>query len=390
MPTNRGTRHKPRWGGRVGYKGHKKWVGSFSTVEAYKQAASERLDELREEVDGQARREIPTVAEFAGASVDEPTGRVRMTWPEGQRAHKEKGRKASSERRLKDGLRPFLREFGQRPIDSFTRSEALNWLLRRNATTVQSVRQFFNHALDHELIETNHFTRIGASKRRRRVDRPDFQILTDEQYARLRAAARSSRADDYGLVLEGAILAVGEAAMRPGEVFALHQREVDFEQNVIHVRAQLDSCTTTRVWPKDDQQRWVVMSPALRTHLLTMPRYSETILFPAVRGGYMTQPNWARHWHAVRASAGMPAQEFYELKHRAIQWMIDPVEDGGLGLDPQTVAIMVGHDDGGYLISTVYTKLADRRAQERAQRAVEAYRERERSSSSHLRVVGRA
>ncbi len=38
----------------------------------------------------------------------------------------------------------------------------------------------------------------------------------------------------------------------------------------------------------------------------------------------------------------MPGQQFYELKHRAIQWMIDPFEDGGLGLDPATAAEMVG------------------------------------------------
>jgi hypothetical protein len=43
----------------------------------------------------------------------------------------------------------------------------------------------------------------------------------------------------------------------------------------------------------------------------------------------------------------MPDQDFYELKHRAIQWMVDPVEDGGLGLDPATAAAMVGHEDGG-------------------------------------------
>ncbi len=42
--------------------------------------------------------------------------------------------------------------------------------------------------------------------------------------------------------------------------------------------------------------------------------------------------------------------------------MVDPAEDGGLGLDPATGAEMVGHDDGGYLIATVYTKLARRRA----------------------------
>ena len=43
----------------------------------------------------------------------------------------------------------------------------------------------------------------------------------------------------------------------------------------------------------------------------------------------------------------VPDLDFYELEHRAIQWMVDPVEEGGLGLDPPTVATMVGHDGGG-------------------------------------------
>lgn len=43
----------------------------------------------------------------------------------------------------------------------------------------------------------------------------DFEIITNEQYERLRQAARESRADQYGQVLEGMVLAVGEEAMRP-------------------------------------------------------------------------------------------------------------------------------------------------------------------------------
>jgi hypothetical protein len=37
---------------------------------------------------------------------------------------------------------------------------------------------------------------------------------------------------------------------------------------------------------------------------------------------------------------------------------------------------VVGHDDGGYLISTVYTKLSEKRAHARAQRAMDAYQQR--------------
>lgn len=91
----------------------------------------------------------------------------------------------------------------------------------------------------------------------------------------------------------------------------------------------------------------------------------------------MFRSTWHTHWHSIRASAGMPDQDFYELKHRAIQWMVDPVSDGGLGLDPATVAEMVGHDDGGYLIATVYTKLGQRRALARVQQAMAAYQERQ-------------
>lgn len=98
-------------------------------------------------------------------------------------------------------------------------------------------------------------------------------------------------------------------------------------------------------------------------------------LVPAPRGGYMFRSTWHTHWHSIRASAGMPDQDFYELKHRAIQWMIDPVEDGGLGLDNATAAEIIGHNDGGYLIATVYTKLGQRRAIARAQHAMNTYQQ---------------
>ena len=382
MPSNRGTRHKPKWVGHVEYKGRKKWVGTHDNMEDYRKAERRCLDELRAEVDNPQRRAAPTVLEFAGATIHD-ADRITMTWPDGEFCEKATGRRDSTVRRARDGLKPFIREFHDRPIDSFTRDEAVTWARPKGANTQQAVRQFFNHALDRDLIPRNVFTRLGASKRKRRVDRPDFEILSDEQYLRLLGCARESRTDNYGLVMEGATLGVGEAAMRPGEVFALHRPDVHFAENLVHVRWQIDLDTGEVTWPKDDDGRWVVMSPRFRAHLETMPRRGKTIdptkgeiMFPAVRGGYMLRSTWSTLWHSVRASAGMPGQEFYELKHRAIQWMVDPVEDGGLGLDPATVAEMVGHDDGGYLIATVYTKLARRRALARAQRAMDNYEQR--------------
>lgn len=53
--------------------------------------------------------------------------------------------------------------------------------------------------------------------------------------------------------------------------------------------------------------------------------------------------------------------------------MIDPPDDGGLGLDVQTAAQMAGHSDGGYLLCSTYTKLSQQQARARAQRAMDTY-----------------
>jgi integrase len=345
------------------------------SIASYKQAEHERLIELREEVDLAERRRIPTVMEFAGAVIHE-NDRITMTWPDGQRAHKETGRRPSTVRRMRDGLKPLVRDFGDRQLDSFSRQEALSWALPRGRHVQQSARQFFNHALDRELITSNTFTRLGAIKRTRRIDRPDFEVISNEQYERLCRCACASRTDSYGLILEGVILTLGEAAMRPGEIFALNHSDVDYTAGIIHVRRQLDMASGVTGWPKDDEPRNIAMSPRLRSHLETMPRLSEEILFPTPRGHYMRRSTWSAHWHSIRAAAQMPGLEFYELRHRAIQWMIDPAHDGGLGLDIQTTAHIAGHHDGGYLVCSTYSKLAEYRALARAPSAIDAYQQR--------------
>jgi len=200
-------------------------------------------------------------------------------------------------------------------------------------------------------------------------------VINDEQYERLCRCARASRADSYGLILEGVILAIGDAAMRPGEIFALNHRDIDYTAGIIHVRCQLDLASGVIDWPKDDEPRDIAMSPRLRSHLEVMPRLSEEILFPTPRGCYMRRSTWSAHWHSVRAAAQMPGLEFYELRHRAIQWMIDPPHDGGLGLDIQTTAHIAGHRDGGHLVCSTYSKLAEHRALARTRRAMDAYQQ---------------
>ena len=250
-------------------------VGTHPSIAAYKQAEHERLIELREEVDlTDGHRTRPTVMEFAGAVVY-PNGRITMTWPEGQRAYKETGRRASTLRRMREGLKPLVRDFGDRELDSFKRQEALTWALPQGSHVQQSVRQFFNHALDRDLITRNVFTRLGVRKRTRRIDRPDFQVISDEQYQRLRRCARASRTDSYGLILQSVILAIGEAAMRPGEIFALNHSDVDFAAGLIHIRRQLDLASGVTGWPKDDEPRDIAMTPSYTGICRSCPRLAK-------------------------------------------------------------------------------------------------------------------
>lgn len=80
MPSNRGTRHKPKWVGHAEYKGRKKWVGTHDNMEDYRNAERQCLEELRVEGDDPARRAAPTVLEFAGATIHDDD-RITMTWP---------------------------------------------------------------------------------------------------------------------------------------------------------------------------------------------------------------------------------------------------------------------------------------------------------------------
>jgi hypothetical protein len=226
MPHNRGTRRNPNFVGVASYKGQRKWVSGCATVAEYNEVIERARDELREENEKPDVGHVPTCLEFAGAVIGE-NGRITMSWPDGQRCQKKTGRHKSSVERMREGLKPFLREFGERPVNSFKRDEALTWILPRGPHVQQSVRQFFNHAKDRELIPDNKFTRTGASKNKRRIERPDFEIVTDEQYERILHCARTSRADEYTLVIEGIVLCVGEAAIRPSEIFALHKDSVD-------------------------------------------------------------------------------------------------------------------------------------------------------------------
>ncbi len=381
--------------GAVRHRGVQRWVkGQFPTAKAWERAALELIAAIDAEVDAPVRPTVPTVAEFAGAAADPETGRITTEWPDNH--PKRRRTKASSVRRAREGIRPLIRAFGDREPQSITRAEAYEFLLGVGANARQYAAQFFSDIMHMhpEAVRDNPFRGHDLPPRRRRKSRPDFRVLTDPEFDRLVQAAGASRADDYRLVQQGLVVAMGTSCMRPGECFVLrYERQpplpagvqpawIDFEREEIHVTSQIDD-TGAEVLPKDNEERVIVLPPPMREAIEAMPQLSDFI-YPAVRGGALRTGLWNGHyWPAIRATFGETALEFYELKHRAITWACTPISDGGLGLDPATAAHQAGHNDAGLMIVKHYLKLDEQLTRQRIKDAMQAH-----ASRRHLRAVG--
>jgi integrase len=119
---------------------------------------------------------------------------------------------------------------------------------------------------------------------------------------------------DCGPIIRALILFAGYTGMRPGERFGLEWDDIDFERMRVRISRRVYKGRTAL--PKNSKIRTVVLTPEAAVALGTGKR-------------------------ALLA--------FYELRHRAAQWMY--VE---LGMHERLVAVQLGHTDGGKLVRELY------------------------------------
>jgi integrase len=273
--------------------------------------------------------------------------------------HPRKITKASSARTLSQDIRPFLREYGERRLDSFDRPEAREITAAMTNGQKRAVRRLFGDAWDDGLIPANHFVRLLV-KEPTRLESEGFELITDEDFECLLSAAERSRPDDYGLVVRLAILLEGEIGIRPSEIFGIERELIDRRQRWIQLRHQIDDLGAVTLL-KSNQQRLVPLTERIEQAIDAAPVLSDRWLVPAPRGGPLKLSLWHTYWNPVRAMVGLPGFEFYELKHRAITKMCAPSPDG-MGMEDEDVAVIVGHNDGGQTIRKHYKKLDQKRA----------------------------
>lgn len=136
--------------------------------------------------------------------------------------------------------RHVLPQLGERRIDEIEVDQILALIgdLRKRgysgttiATTLAPLSRLFAHAVRRGLIEVNPVSKLDRGERPR-VSRQERPVLNPEEIGRLLEAAPPR----FRTLIATAIL----SGLRQGELLGLHWRDVDFDNELIHVRTALD------------------------------------------------------------------------------------------------------------------------------------------------------
>jgi integrase len=170
----------------------------------------------------------------------------------------------------------------------------------------QALRQVLSAAVAWELIDVNPARRGVPNPLRRFPEKLPF-----ESWQQINAVAAELDAVTGPMVVFGAA-----TGLRPAELVALEQRDVDRTGGVVYVRRQLVrghlKYTKTR-----RSVRAVPLQAAALEALAQLPRSDGRLLFAARRGGYIDLHNFhARHWRPAQVAAGIdPVRRPYDLRH---------------------------------------------------------------------------
>jgi len=112
------------------------------------------------------------------------------------------------------------------------------------------------------------------------------------------------------------IVFASETGLRPGELAALEQRDIDRDAGVVYVRRVVAGGRVKE--PKTERsRRRVPLTSRATTALDALPRRLDTrLVFPSPRGGPLDMHNFARRdWHPALEAAGLPPHRLYDLRH---------------------------------------------------------------------------
>jgi integrase len=213
----------------------------------------------------------------------------------------------------------------------------------------------FADAMNDGLLDANPFAglRLPGSEGRKRI-----VALTERELQGIADHALKAWPDDgWAWSYRAMILFAGYVGLRPGELFAL--RRSDVGGDLCLIERALESKSGEVGATKNGRARTVTVPPVARDAIGELPANASGLLFESPRGHMWRQSSYHHCWKVVRSMAGRPGLDFYELRHCAATMLLER------GMTPWDVAIQLGHQDGGRLITSLYGHPSEVAARER-------------------------
>jgi integrase len=201
-------------------------------------------------------------------------------------------------------------ELGEMRLAELSPEQVCAWRLtvpeghRFEAT--QALRQVLNRAVAWKLIEENPAKRVPNPARRCREQRPF------ESWAQLR-----SLAERLGPTFGPMVVFAAATGLRPSELFALEEGDVDRAAGVIQIRRAYANGRVKQTKTRLSRRAVPLQAMALEALDPLRPREGSPLLFPNARGGHLDFRNFnRRHWKPVQKTVGIePLRDLYDLRH---------------------------------------------------------------------------
>src|SRR6266540_5051636 len=170
----------------------------------------------------------------------------------------------------------------------------------------QALRKVLNRAVAWKLIEENPAKRVPNPGRRCREQRPF------ESWEQIR-----SLADRLGPAFGPMVVFAAATGLRPSELFALEQGDVDRAAGVVQIRRAYANGRVKQTKTRLSRRAVPLQAIALEALDQLPLRDDSPLLFPNTRGGHLDFRNFnRRHWKPVQKGVGIePLRDLYDLRH---------------------------------------------------------------------------
>jgi integrase len=170
----------------------------------------------------------------------------------------------------------------------------------------QALRQVLNRAVNWKLIGDNPAKRVPNPARRCREQRPF------DSWEQIR-----SLAEQLGPTHGPMVLFAAATGLRPSELFALEQRDLNRAAGVVQIRRAYANGRVKHTKTRLSRRAVPLQRIALDALDQLQMREDSPVLFPNADGGHIDFRNFnRRHWKPVQKAAGIdPLRDLYDLRH---------------------------------------------------------------------------